>query len=95
LQNSGNSRGRKTKLWILPSSLEVLRRRNKIPMEGVTETKFRAEIERDHHFLSGVFLRVVLTGEFAGPRSNRVSNLHPQPKGGADPQSPVYLPCQR
>ena len=42
LQNTWNSRRRKTKVW---DTLILLRRGNKIPMEGVTETKFGAETE--------------------------------------------------
>jgi hypothetical protein len=40
LQNTGISRRRKTKAWIL------LLRSNKIPMEGVTETTCEARAER-------------------------------------------------
>ena len=43
LQNTWNSRWRKTKVWILHSFLEW---GTKYSMEGVTDTKFGAEIER-------------------------------------------------
>ena len=42
-QTTNQSRRRKTKVWILGSFL--LRMGNKIPMEGVIETKFGAEME--------------------------------------------------
>jgi hypothetical protein len=46
LQNTSNSRRRKTKVWIIRSSLEC----GKIPMGGVTEIMFGAEKEgrKDH-----------------------------------------------